>query len=80
MHMIQIDDVILHYRVDGDPGGKPVVFANSLGTDFRLWDAIMPRLPAGLRILRFDKRGHRLSSLTDLNRSQAEPCLRNLVV
>ena len=63
MHMIQIDDVILHYRVDGDPDGKPVVFANSLGTDFRLWDAIMPRLPAGLRILRFDKRGHGLSSL-----------------
>lgn len=62
MQMIQLDDVVLHYRVDGDENGKPVVFANSLGTDFRLWDAILPRLPAGLRILRFDKRGHGLSS------------------
>ncbi len=62
MEMIRLDDVVLHYRIDGDADGKPVVFANSLGTDFRLWDAILPRLPAGLRILRFDKRGHGLSS------------------
>ena len=62
MHMIQLDNVALHYRIQGDPGGKPIVFANSLGTDFRLWDEILPRLPAGLRILRFDKRGHGLSS------------------
>jgi 3-oxoadipate enol-lactonase len=41
------------------------VFANSLGTDFRLWDSIVPRLPPGLRILRFDKRGHGLSSCPD---------------
>lgn len=62
MNMIELGDVTLHYRLDGDPNGAPVVFANSLGTDFRLWDKILPRLPAGLRILRFDKRGHGLSS------------------
>ena len=62
MQMIQIDDVVLHYRIDGEPNGRPVVFANSLGTDFRLWDAILPLLPQGLRIVRFDKRGHGLSS------------------
>jgi 3-oxoadipate enol-lactonase len=62
MEMIQLGDVTLHYRVEGDPDGAPIVFANSLGTDFRLWDQIVPYLPAGLRILRFDKRGHGLSS------------------
>lgn len=62
MDMIEIGDVTLHYRLDGDPDGAPVVFANSLGTDLRLWDKILPRLPAGLRILRYDKRGHGLSS------------------
>ena len=62
MDMIRLGDVTLHYRVEGDPGGTPVVFANSLGTDFRLWDKIIPLLPDGLRILRFDKRGHGLSS------------------
>ena len=62
MDMIEIGDLRLHYRLDGDPDGAPVVFANSLGTDFRLWDKILPRLPDGLRILRYDKRGHGLSS------------------
>lgn len=52
----------LHYRIDGPEDGAPVVFANSLGTDLRLWDPIMSLLPKGLRILRFDKRGHGLSS------------------
>ncbi len=62
MDMIELGGVTLHYRLDGDPDGAPVVFANSLGTDLRLWDKILPRLPAGLRILRYDKRGHGLSS------------------
>ncbi len=50
----------MHYRVDGPAGGVPVVFANSLGTDLRLWDAVLPLLP-GIRAIRFDKRGHGLS-------------------
>jgi len=37
------------------------VFSNSLGTDFRVWDALLPHLPASLRIIRYDKRGHGLS-------------------
>ena len=61
MHMIQLDNVALHYRIQGDPGGKPIVFANSLGTDFRLWDSLFPLIPPGFKIVRFDKRGHGLS-------------------
>ena len=41
-------------------GGPAVLFANSLGTDLRLWDAVVPLLP-GIRAIRFDKRGHGLS-------------------
>ena len=62
MQMISVGGVTLHYRVEGDPEGPPVVFGNSLGTDFRLWDQLLPLLPEGLRIVRFDKRGHGLSS------------------
>ena len=62
MNLFATDDVQLHYRDDGDPQGAPVVFANSLGTDLRLWDPILPHLPKGLRIIRYDKRGHGLSS------------------
>ncbi|WP_170561130.1 3-oxoadipate enol-lactonase [Ruegeria atlantica] len=62
MQIADIGDVQIHYRIDGDPDGAPIVFANSLGTDLRLWDDLLPHLPAGLRIIRFDKRGHGLSS------------------
>lgn len=62
MQIADLGDVQLHYRVDGDPDGAPIVFANSLGTDLRVWDAVVDRLPAGLRIIRYDKRGHGLSS------------------
>ena len=61
MQMADLGDIRLHYRIDGPEDGAPVVFANSLGTDFRLWDKVLPLLPAGLRILRYDKRGHGLS-------------------
>ena len=62
MLMADLGDVRLHYRIDGDPYGTPIVFSNSLGTDLRLWDKIVPLLPEGLRIIRYDKRGHGLSS------------------
>lgn len=62
MQIAELGDVALHYREDGDPAGRPVVFSNSLGTDLRLWDQIIPLLPTGLRLIRYDKRGHGLSS------------------
>jgi 3-oxoadipate enol-lactonase len=62
MNIYQNNNIALHYREDGDPKGAPVVFANSLGTDLRLWDKVLPLLPAGLRLIRYDKRGHGLTS------------------
>lgn len=61
MHYADLKHIKLHYRIDGDPDGHPVVFANSLGTDLRLWDPILPLLPKSLCIIRYDKRGHGLS-------------------
>ncbi|MCW3782387.1 3-oxoadipate enol-lactonase [Defluviimonas salinarum] len=62
MNILDLGDIQLHWREDGDPAGAPVVFANSLGTDLRMWDKLVPRLPQGLRLIRYDKRGHGLSS------------------
>ncbi|WP_264211223.1 3-oxoadipate enol-lactonase [Leisingera thetidis] len=62
MQIADLGNVQLHYRIDGDADGAPLVFANSLGTDLRVWDAVVARLPRGLRIIRYDKRGHGLSS------------------
>lgn len=61
MHILDLGDIQLHWREDGDPAGYPVVFANALGTDFRLWDRIVPLLPKSLRLIRYDMRGHGLS-------------------
>ena len=61
MQICDLGDLKLHYRDDGDPNGAPIVFANSLGTDLRLWDKVVARLPKGLRVIRYDKRGHGLS-------------------
>lgn len=63
MPVADLDGLRIHYRDEGDPSGPPVVFANSLGTDMRLWDPILPLLPAGLRLIRYDKRGHGQSSV-----------------
>lgn len=62
MRAVNANGVTLHVHEDGDSSGAPVVFANSLGTDLRLWDAIIPLLPDGLRLIRYDKRGHGLSA------------------
>jgi len=61
MQVTTINSVRIHHAITGDPDGVPLVFANSLGTDFRIWDCVLPLLPAGLRVLRYDMRGHGLS-------------------
>lgn len=53
----------LHVRCQGPSDGPVLVFSNSLGTDFRIWDQVVASLPAELRIIRYDKRGHGLSDL-----------------
>ena len=65
MQLADLGHVRLHYRIDGPQDGLPVVFSNSLGTDLRMWDPLLPHLPAGLCILRYDRRGHGLSDVTD---------------
>jgi 3-oxoadipate enol-lactonase len=40
-----------------------LVFSNSLGTDFRIWNDVVARLGDQFRIVLYDKRGHGLSEL-----------------
>ena len=64
MQTATINGANIHYADQGPTEGPAVVFANSLGTDLRLWDTLLPHLPAGLRLIRYDKRGHGLSEET----------------
>lgn len=61
-HFAQPRDVTLHYDfAKGTAGVRPVVFANSLGTDLRIWDVVRRSLAAEIPFLALDKRGHGLS-------------------
>jgi len=60
----RVNDIAIHYQVIGGPADKPVlVFANSLGTDFRIWRDVIVRLAGDFAILLYDKRGHGLSDV-----------------
>lgn len=61
MRILSLGDFRVHWREDGDAAGPPVVFCNSLGTDLRVWDKVIPLLPQSLRLIRYDKRGHGLT-------------------
>lgn len=58
MDRIDSGGVALRVRIDGPDDGPPVLFLNALGTDLRLWDGVIARRPPGLRLLRYDMRGH----------------------
>lgn len=55
--------IVQHYVIEG-PKDKPVlVFANSLGSDLRIWDGVVAHLADDFRIVRYDNRGHGLSDV-----------------
>jgi len=57
-----IGGVVLHHRyIEATGTSRPIVFINSLGTDFRIWDDIVARLAGEMPMLVYDKRGHGLS-------------------
>jgi 3-oxoadipate enol-lactonase len=61
MPFIQIRHTIHYYTVEGKAGAAPLVFSNSLGSDLRIWDPVMPYLRDRFHIIRYDSRGHGLS-------------------
>lgn len=65
MTIAKLGDIHVHYADQGPADGPTLLFANSLGTDFRLWNAVVERLPDTLRIIRYDKRGHGLTDAPD---------------
>ena len=64
MAFARVNGVVLHHDVRGRPDGPVLVFSNSLGTDFRIWDKVAAALGEHYRIVLYDKRGHGLSEAT----------------
>jgi len=63
MPFVDVGDLRTHYELTGSE--LPVlVFSNSLGTSYSMWDPQMPYLAQRFRTLRYDTRGHGQSSVT----------------
>lgn len=58
---VQSNDIVLHYQQIGVQVGPPLVFINSLGSDLRIWDSVVPHFASHFPVIRYDKRGHGLS-------------------
>jgi 3-oxoadipate enol-lactonase len=71
MRHIRVKGGGINVAETGGRDGTVVVFVNSLGTDLRIWDEVVERLPPGLHIVRTDKRGHGLSSIAPPSRTIA---------
>ncbi|TPI14526.1 3-oxoadipate enol-lactonase [Mesorhizobium sp. B4-1-3] len=64
MPFVSIGGVALHHRyIEAKDTSRPIIFINSLGTDFRIWDDVIARLNGEMPMLVYDKRGHGLSDI-----------------
>ena len=63
MPFVDVGELRTHYALTGDQA-PVLVFSNSLGTDFSMWDPQMAELQRHFHILRYDTRGHGQSSVT----------------
>src|SRR5207249_10850786 len=64
MPFVESNGAKIHYALAG-PAGRPVlVLSNSLGTDFSMWHPQISEFTKSFRVLRYDTRGHRKSSVT----------------
>lgn len=65
MNVITTKNCVLHYQLTGPEDAPVMVFANSLGTDLRVWSKLIEVMPSKWQYLTYDKRGHGLSSAPD---------------
>lgn len=70
--IVTTNGVALHCKIEGPRDAPAIVFSNSLGTDFRIWDAVVEDLAQTYRVLRYDKRGHGLSDDPNTDWSMGE--------
>ncbi|MBO0951933.1 bifunctional 3-oxoadipate enol-lactonase/4-carboxymuconolactone decarboxylase PcaDC [Fibrella forsythiae] len=63
MPFLSVNGHTLHYQHQQGAGSRTFVFANSLGTDLRIWDDVVELLKPHGSMLRFDKPGHGLSEV-----------------
>jgi 3-oxoadipate enol-lactonase len=63
MEFFYHDGIRFAYQIDGREDTPPLVLLNSLGTDLRMWQPLIPLLTQQFRVIRYDARGHGQSAL-----------------
>jgi 3-oxoadipate enol-lactonase len=53
--------IVQHYVVEGPKDKASLVFANSLGSDLRIWDEVVGHFTNDFNVIRYDNRGHGLT-------------------
>ena len=61
MEFVSANNISLCVQRDGTRTMQPVVFINSLGSDYRIWDDVLSLLSDSYHFIRYDLRGHGLS-------------------
>jgi 3-oxoadipate enol-lactonase/4-carboxymuconolactone decarboxylase len=61
---IKIGDITAHIQQAGPQGAPALLMLHSLGTNLHVWDAQAAVFAASFRVIRFDLRGHGLTSST----------------
>lgn len=64
MPIVKSGEARIHYALEGQKEFSVLVFSNSLGTNYSMWDPQVPEFLKKFRVLRYDTRGHGQSSLT----------------
>lgn len=65
MSIAHINGIDVFYLTDGEPHKPAIIFSNSLGTDHSMWDGQIEALRRDFYVIRYDTRGHGLTSTTN---------------
>lgn len=65
MPTLQKDDVTLNYQTFGDENKPALIFSNSLGTNYSMWQPQIDALQDDFFVICYDTRGHGQSSAPD---------------
>ena len=61
MAFSRINGLTMHWSMGGPADRPAIMFSNSLGTDWRIWDQVTALLAGTYRIVTYDQRGHGLT-------------------
>jgi len=64
MPVLKSGEARIHYALEGQGGSPVLLFSNSLGANYSMWDPQVHEFRKKFRCLRYDTRGHGQSSVT----------------